>query len=86
MTTPDGLEYEPEFVELDPRKVYVALVPLRALPYFTMANFPPCVVAGFPKETIEFEQLKTLCEKLGYHLVEKGDPRYEPNPSNPPRP
>lgn len=77
MKTPEGLEYEPEFTELDPHKIYVALVPLKALPHLEMALFPPNVVAGFAKETIEFEQLKTLCEKLGYHLVEKTDPRYE---------
>lgn len=76
MTTPDGLEYEPEFVELDPRKVYVVLVPLRALPHLQMVKFPKNVVAGFAKETIEFTQLEQLVDKLGYHLVEKDDPRY----------
>lgn len=77
MTTPEGLEYEPEVVELDPRKVYVALVPLEALPHFSMVNFPANVVAGFPKELIEFEELTKLCDRLGYNLVEKADPRFD---------
>lgn len=77
MTIPDGTEYEPEFVELDPRKVYVVLVPLRALPYLQMAQYPLNVVAGFAKETIEFAQLEALCDQLGFKLVEKNDPRYK---------
>jgi hypothetical protein len=75
--TPDGLEYEPEFLELDPHKVYVALVPLRALPYLQMVDYPKNVVAGFAKETIEFVQLEALVDRLGYRIVEKDDPRYK---------
>lgn len=77
MITPDGLEYEPELVELDPKKIYVALVPLRALPHFQASVFPKNVVAGFPKELIEFEQLNEICDRLGYRLVDKKDPRYQ---------
>lgn len=77
MTTPDGLEYEPEFVELDPRKVYVVLVPLKALPHLMDVQFPKNVVAGFAKETIEFDQLESLVDRLGYKLVDKKDPRYQ---------
>lgn len=67
---------EVEFVEFDPTKVYIALVPMADLGKFTMKDFPKNVVAGFPKEMIEFQKLEELVDKLGYKLVEKNDPRY----------
>lgn len=68
---------EIELQELDPQKIYVVLVPQKDMGKLAMATFPKNVVAGFPKEMVEFQQLDDLVNRLGYKLVRKDDPRYE---------